>query len=795
MLRNCLKIAWRNLRKGKLYTLINITGLALGMATAVLLMLWVQNEMSYDTYHRQAKNIYRLVAHIKINDTETWHWASTPLRFADYLKANAPEVQQATRLNVPYGDFFTVKVGNELFSEKNFAFVDANWFEVFDYPFVKGNAKDFARDKFGIVLTESRAKQFFGEDDPIGKIVSHDTVNFVVRAVLKDNPSHSSFQFQVLAQNEARLANPSIRENESLWENFPYQTFVVCKEGLDVKQTSDKFSKLLSKARNAKEDETALELQPLAAVHMDATVQADGLPPSGDKPALYIFSMVALFILLIACINYVNLTTARANQRGKEVSVKKIIGASNRTLFGQFFTESAITSLLATALATVLIVYGLPLLNSLADNHFLLTNPTIWLILGGVTLFSIMLTGIYPSVLLASLQPVKLLKGTSVVGVKNATFRKGLVVFQFSFTIVLLIATFLIFKQLKFIQNKQLGYDKEHIYTLTIPWNIKNNEAVHQTLLQKLSAESSIVSVTASSMNIVDMQSTQSGSLNWEGKKPDWDPVYHKMSVGSDFQDMFKLKLTEGRWFNETNTDDENHVILNETAVKEFQIPQPAVGRRFELAGRKGQIIGVVKNFHFKSLHEKIAPMVIFRGNNWESTIYVKAAPSQFPKAIAVTEKVWRELIPSLEFKYDFLDDTYAKLHAKEQKQLLMFNVFAGVVLLISCFGLFALATFAAEQRIKEIGIRKVLGASVYQIVALLSKDFLKLVLVAFVIAIPVGYYVMHQWLQNFAYRIDIAWWMFALIGFLVLLVALVTVCYQAVRAALSNPVDSLRSE
>ncbi|MFN3849129.1 MAG: ABC transporter permease [Spirosomataceae bacterium] len=794
MIRNYLKIAFRNLFKNKIYTFINVFGLALGISTTALLALWIQNELSYDSFHAKSKNIYRINTHLKINDTDTWHWASTPLKLSDYFKENAPEVLQSTRLNVPYGEFFSVKIDNNVIGEKSFAFVDKNWFDVFDYTFISGNAKDFGSDKYNIAITQSKARQYFGDANPIGKIVSRDSINFVVKAVLADNPSNSSFKFDVLAQNEARLANPKVLENDSNWNNFNYTTFIVCSDGVNIKKTSDKFTKLLAKLREDKENNTSLEIQPITAIHFDNVMQSEWLAATGDKSTLYIFAIVAAFILLIACINYVNLTTARASQRGKEVSIKKMIGASNGSLFNQFFIESVITSIFAAAISVLLIIYGLPILDNLADNQFSLSNPIIWVILAVITVLSIVLTGIYPSILLSAFEPIKILKGTNIGGAKNATFRKSLVVVQFTFTIVILISTLLIFKQLKFIQDKNLGYDKENIYTLTIPWNIKNNKAVHQTLMQKLQAESSIQDVTASSMSIIDMQSTHSGSLNWDGKKPDWQPTVNQMSVVSDFNEFFKLKITDGRWFDEANAGDDNHVILNETAIKEFNIKK-AVGQRFEFHGRKGQIIGVVKDFHFKSPREKITPLVIFRNNNWQSTIYIKTAPNQFRNAIATTEKLWKELIPDLAFKYSFLDDSYAKLHEKEAKQSLMFNAFTSIVLLISCFGLFGLATFSAEQRTKEIGIRKVLGASVANIASLLSQEFMKLVLVAIVLASPIAYYFMKQWLESFAYKISIEWSVFALAGVLALLIAFLTVSYQAIKAALANPVNSLKTE
>ncbi|TAE39178.1 MAG: ABC transporter permease [Runella slithyformis] len=795
MLRNYLKIAFRSLFKNRTYTFINIGGLALGMAVAVLITLWVQNELNYDGYHRQAKDIYRVNTHLKVNETEAWHWAATPLKFADAFKENIPEIKEATRLYVPWNEF-SLTVNNEALTEDKMGFIDKNWFQVFDYQFIKGSYKDFIQDKNNIAITESRATKFFGKQNPIGKIIKHDSLNFVVVAILKDLPSNSVFRFEVLAQNGARLANPKELANDLQWSNFNYQTFVVCNNGIDAKAVSAKLTNLLIKLRAEEDSKTTLELEPLTAIHLGTSIKAEGMPLAADKTILSIFGLVAFFILLVACINYVNLSTAKASQRTKEVSVKKIIGATNGSLFNQFFLESIITSLIAAALAIVLIINGLTLLENLVDNRFSLTgNPVVWIILSGTTLFSIVLTGIYPSVLLSSLQPIKLLKGINVGGSKNASFRKGLVVFQFTFTIVLLIGTFLIFKQLQFIQNKKLGYDKSHVFTFAIPWNVKNAKVVRQTMMQQFDTESSIKAVTSANENIVDMRSTHSGSLNWKGKDPKTEPRVGQFCVSANFKDFFDLKLSDGRWFDKANAGDDNNVILNETAIKEFNIPKPVVGQQFEFHGKKGQIIGIAKDFHFRSPKEKIMPLVLYTNSGWQSTVFVKTSPNQLQKSIAIAEKTWKELVPGRAFKYAFLDETYEKLHRAEQNQLQMFAVFAAIVLLISCFGLFGLATFAAEIRTKEIGIRKVLGASVASITALLSKDFLKLVLVAIVIASPVAYYLMNKWLESFAYKTEISVWVFAASGSLAVGVACLTVGYQAIRAALVNPVKSLKTE
>lgn len=535
MLRNYLKIAFRNLWKNKIYSVINIFGLGLGMATSVLLFLWVQNELSYDSFHEKSDNIYRLNSHLKMDESETLHWANTPFELAESLKAIAPEIQEVTRLYVPYGAY-TLKIRNENSDKNKIGFVDANWFDVFDYQFVVGNSKDFSNDKFNVAITESKAKLFFGNIDPIGKIIQHDSLNFVVQAIMKDLPSNSSFQFEILAQNAARLVNPKDFADDSNWDNFNYQTYILCNSGINIQSVSNKFTKLLSKLREDKENKTTLELQPLGALHFDNTIQAEGLTPTADTSVLYIFSIIGVFILLIACINYVNLTTAKASQRTKEVSVKKMIGASNKSLFYQFFIESIITSFISASVAIILVFYGISILENLSDNHFSFReNQSIWYILVSITLVSVALTGIYPSILIASIKPINLLKGSNIGGTRNDVFRKALVVFQFTFTIVLLTGNLLIYRQLKFIQNKDLGYSKEHIFTVVIPRNVKNGTVIQQSLIDKLKKESSIQDVTMSNEKIVDTQSSNGGTINWPGKDPKLSPVLSQMAITDNF--------------------------------------------------------------------------------------------------------------------------------------------------------------------------------------------------------------------------------------------------------------------
>jgi putative ABC transport system permease protein len=675
------------------------------------------------------------------------------------------------------------------------AFVDKNWFDVFDYQFIKGNSASILSDKYNAVLSEKKAQELFPNENPIGRVIKHDSLLFVVGAVVKNSPSNSSFQYDVLLQNEARMSNPSIAENDENWGNFNYQSFIVGSKDMNPKKASEKLTQFLKKSRKSEEDNTQLELQKLSEIHFDNIFQSAGLAPSGDKTIVNIFSLVALFILLIASINYINLTTAKASQRIKEVCIKKMIGATKMGLFYQFILESFLTSFIAALFSLLLIYFGLPLMNELSESNFsLVSNPTIFYILGGIAIVSVFLTGIYPSLFISSFNPTQSIKGSLGFNTKSSGFRKGLVVFQFTFTVVLLMSTLLIFKQLTFIQTKPLGYNKEHVFTIEVPWNLPNSANVGKVISQKLKLESSVKEVSMSNAKIVNILNTHSGSLKWPGKDTTWNPTTTLLKVSPNYKDFFNLKLIEGRWLNDQKADESNY-ILNETAIKEFKIPKPWIGQSFEVNGRKGEIVGIVKDFHFKSLKEPITPIVLFNNSEYLSTINIKAHIGQYEEALASSEIIWKQLVPNSIMKYEFLDDAFNNLHKNESKQLKMFNAFAVIVLLISCFGLFGLATFAAEIRIKEIGIRKVMGASISSIVNLLSKDFLILVSISIVLATPIAWWAMKKWLQQFAYHIDFDTSIWLLSSVFVIVIAFLTVSYQAIKAALMNPVKSLKTE
>lgn len=790
-----LKTAWRDLMKGRVYSAITIAGLGIAMAAATLIFLWVQNEYRFDAYHTNAERIYRINAHLQTGSDETWHWPQTPLLLAENVVGKVPGFEKFTRMVPSYGNE-VLKYNNTLIPNKKLLFVDSNWLEFFDYQFVAGSVKNFKENPLGIALTKRKAEEVFGKSDPLGKAIEVNGKNLRVEAVLEDNPSNSSFQFELFVPIEVQYEDEEQRENDRSTNNFNYQTFLLAnKEGIDKAETSEKISTIFAEMRGDTSKSTTLALAELKGIHFDIEMASEELVSPVDPKNLMLFGLVAFFILLIACINYINLTTARASQKSKEIGLKKIIGASRAHLFWQFISSSALMSTISAGLAGLIVVQVLPFQTLLFETKFShIFNPSVWLILAATTLLSIILSGIYPALLLSGIEPIRLVGNKGGLNGKNGAFRKGLVVFQFGFSILMLLCTFVIFQQYNFLQNKELGYQKDHIFSFTIPWNLSKEDNVKDTFEQKLGVETSISDVTFSNSQIVRIGNMHSGSLKWEGKAEDYEPTVTQLSVNRNFKDFYNIAMASGRWFNSDTEAEKKNVILNETAVREFNIPKPVIGQAFEFHGEKGQIIGIVKDFHFQSPKQKIGPLIMYR-NGYMGNVSVKTTKENYAKSLAIAEQTWKELIPDRPFEYSFLDDTYQKMHKSEEKQLLMFNLFGGVVLLISCFGLFGLATFATEVRIKEIGVRKVLGAGVFGIIGLLNKDFLKLVGIAMLCSFPIAYWLMKIWLADYAYQIEIKWWYFATVAILVVLVTFITVSYQTVKAAIANPVNSLKSD
>ena len=803
MIKHFFKIAWQSLLRHRLNTVINISGLSIGMAASLLIFMWVTNEVSYDKYHQDAKNIYRLKNYVAIDSKSTWIWENSPYLLGDEIEKKLPEVLSVTRVKPLYwgGTHFNIK--GEFIKETKCAYVDSKWFSVFDYDFVRGSEEAFNAHPFSLVLTESKAKKYFGNDDPIGKTIRIDTIDYEIRGIIKDIPSSSSFQYDVLIPQAAWLANPSNRKNDESWGNFNYITFIKLRPGAVVKDLPAKITTILSV--NKKSDNIKTGIIGLADMHFENDLQSSVME-HGNKNVVIVFSILGVLLLLIACINYVNLVTARASLRAKEVSIKKITGAGRGHLFFQFVIESFIVSFISLVITMLVIKLVLPSFNQFTEKNFVVsfTEKWFWMITGGTLLLAIILTSIYPAVLLSSFKPIAIFRGFNALKIKDVTLRKGLVVTQFTIAIVLIIGTIVIHQQLKFINTQNSAYDKSQILSFNIPYKLLSKykeEGTRNQFLNSIKAEllkeSSIKEVTCLNQgSVINMQGFSSGESNdWDGREKDFMPGIGFFYTDVDFKNMLNLEMKEGRWYEPGNRADEHNSILNETAIREFNIRKPVIGQRFVSQGDTGVIIGVVKDFYYKSMHEKIGPIVIRNNNDYNSNFLVKSEPGKILEAQKAAKKVYNNFFASSPFVSGFLDDEFEKLYNADHKTASLVWLFSAIAIFLSCLGLFGLAAFTAERRTKEIGVRKVLGASVTGIVSLISKEFVALVIISMVIASPIAWWAMTKWLEEFSYRINISALFFIVAGVVTLLVAIATVSIHAIKAAITNPVKSLRTE
>jgi putative ABC transport system permease protein len=793
MFSNYFKTAWRSIWKNKTTTAINVTGLAVGMTAAILIFLWVQNEMNYDNYHKDTANIYRLTTNLKANG---WIWETTPLLLADAAKKEVPEIEKTTRLYA--GEMPVFNINNNLSYEKNCAYVDDDWFKIFNYDFIEGNPAAFAQDPNSIILTASEAKRFFGNNDAIGNVIHMDSMNYVVKAIVADAPANSSFQYTSFIPLANLLKNADRRANDEQWDNANYITFIKVKPGATSPVMSKKITDVLQKHSGDTEKQTTISLINLKEMHFETDLQSSSFI-SSNKNNVYIFSLLGILLLLIACINYVNLTTAKASLRAKEVSVRKIVGANKYQLFNQFLSEAFLVSCFALIVTLTLIHFCLPAFNAFTGKHFELplTSLNLWKVIGITLLTAFLLNSIYPALLLSSFNPLHVFRGFTILKLKDSYLRKGLVTVQFAISVMLITGTIVIYQQMQFIQQINAGYNRSQVLMTNASPNIDFNKKgeIVDALKQDLLRQSSIQSVSLANQSIVNVGSYSTGNADWDGHDTSFNPKIAQLSTDADFANTMQLQMEEGRWFDKGNEADKNNVVLNEEAIKEFKIHQPYVGQRFTWKGKQGQIIGIVKDFKYKSLHEKTGPLVAFQNPNWYRTFMIRVKPKNTSQAIAALENTWKKLLPGIPVEYNFLDDSFNELYKDDQQTSTLIFVFAIIAIFISCLGLFGLAAFTAERRTKEIGIRKVLGATVTGIVELLTKDFLKLVLIAIVIASPVAWYVMSRWLQDFAYRIQISPWMFIIAGLFAIFIAIITISFQAIKAAIANPAKSLRTQ
>ena len=794
MFKNYFKIAFRNLWRHKIFSFINIMGLAVGMTACFLIYLYVTFELSYDAFNSKADRIYRVVADIK-TPTETINAGGPAWAVAPNAKDEFPEVEQFVR--VAANDNVLIRKGDIKFQEANSMWADSAFFKIFDFKLLKGDPNTALKDPFSIVFTETAAKKYFGNADPIGKtlLITGDGLPAKVTGVMKDMPENSQIKGDVV------LSMSTITEKfnsglDSQWSNYGSSAYLLLKPGTNAKQLEKKFPAFLER-RNGTEMKKiqmypTLFLEPLRDVYLRST--RDG-SKTGNINNVYIFSIVAIFILFIACINFVNLTTARAVERAKEVGIRKVVGAERKQLTMQFIGESVVLCLIAFILTIILSALLLPLFNQLAGKSIsdgIFRHPQYILLLFISSIIIGFIAGAYPALVLSSFKPITVLKGRFSTGTKGIILRKGLVIAQFTISIILIIATIVVYNQMKYMRSQDLGFNKDQMMVIDTqgdPAKTTFKEALSQIPNVKYTAMSSSVPGGGNPGAYSEI----------ENKKGDLQIANLDLYfVDFDYIKQYGIKMVAGRGFSrDFKTDTTQAMVLNEAAVKMFGYasPEQAIGKRFKQWGREGKIIGVMKDFHFRSLQQVIKPLSMRIEPQGCNLVSVKIAPYNTSATIAAIENKWKQLIPNRPFDYSFLDESFDKQYRSEDRFGRLFLNFAILAIFISCLGLLGLASYSTIQRTKEIGVRKVLGATTSNIVNLLSIDFLKLVLIAFMIAAPIAWFGMYRWLQNFAYRISPGLWAFILAGLLAVLIAFLTVSFQAIKAAITNPVKSLRTE
>jgi len=786
--KNYFKTAWRNLVRNRFYTIINISGLAVGLTIGILILLWVQDEFSFDSFHSNAKNIYRL-ENIVGTGSSRQLWTVTAAPIGMLAKKQIPGVKEFVRIS--YNGFYGLfKYKDKMFNEQRNFFTDPSFFSMFDFKIIKGNSANPFPDNNSIVITESTSKKYFGNDNPIGKIIIADEkTNFKVTGVVKDFPKNSTIQGDMmfpmgLLAEKTYTGNTEGKNLDNDFGQFGYDTYLLLDGGLELNTLPDKLRQLHLAVKSDDTDIGYL-LLPLEKMHL---YSADG--SDGGIGTVRMFIIIAVLILVIACINYVNLSTARSMLRAKEVSLRKIVGAARVQLFLQFIIETALLFVFATVIALSLAYFLMPFFNKVSGKELTVnfSDYHIWMVIFYTITGTLITSSIYPAILLSSFEPIKALKGKISAKLSDALFRKVLVVIQFAFSVMLITGTIVIGNQLSYIRSKQLGYEKEHVLSFNMINMRHHFDAVKADLLK----QPGISGITWVNSNIINIQN-QTGDNEWDGKQPGETMMLSPLAVDKDFISFFKMQMVDGSGFTGSPADS-SHFILNEAAVKAARITNP-VGKKFRLWENEGTIIGVVKDFHFNSMREKIKPAILYYNNAQSGSIYIKTTGVNVSKAIAAAAQEWKKYNTGFAFDYAFLDDTYNNLYKPEQQTGLLFNIFSAIAIFISCLGLFGLAAYTAQVRTREIGVRKVLGASVSGIIQLLAADFIKLVMIAIVIAVPVSWYAMNKWLQEFAYKINIGWAVFVVAGLIAIVIALITISFQSVRAAIANPVESLRTE
>ncbi|MFC2160423.1 ABC transporter permease [Acidobacteriota bacterium] len=776
MFFNYLKLTLRNIRKHKAYSMINISGLAIGIACCLLIMLWVQDELSYDRFHDNAENLY---APTFSNGSRVM-----PTALSEFLKTEYPEIVSSSRFGNMGRNL--IKFEDKEIYEEGGIIADPDFLRMFTVPFLAGDSDSALDDPNSIVLSERLARRLFGNKDSIGETVTFGTAyDLKITGIMENYPSNSHIQLEyILPIAFTKVWN----RNLNTWEYNNINTYVQLQPGTDVRSVDKKISGVVESHRP--QDKRPLSLQPVTRLHLNPFNHM-------GSPILfvYLFSALAFFILLIACINFINLTTARSSSRAKEVGIRKTVGAYRNNLIKQFFGESLFLTLIASLGGIVLAIFFLPMFNNLTGKdfswEFILQQRFLFGILG-IILLTVFLGGCYPALFLSKFQPVKVLSGKLRTGMKGAMFRKILVVFQFSLSVFLILGTLMVYRQVHYLQERDVGYDRSNIVNFGIGSRfIQNSETIKAELL----SNPNIQNVTLVDVAPYRWQSNAGvGDVFWEGKT-DQQVKMVMTNVDFDFLDTFGLEIAQGRFFSkEYSTDTTDAFVVNEAAVRAMEMDSP-IGKELKVWDFDRQIIGVVKDYNFESLHNEIIPMAMRIDPNGYQQACIRIESQNVSNTLGFLETKWKEIYPEYPFEYQFLDDRIQNLYRSEQSIGKIVSVFTVLALFISCLGIFGLSSYTAEQRTKEIGIRKVLGASAASVVRYISKEFITLIVIANILMWPVAYILLNKWLQAYAYQVNFGWAIFVLTGISVLLISLLTVGGQILRAAMANPVDSLRYE
>ncbi len=795
MFRNHFKIAFRQLWKYRTYTAVNLAGLAIGLAACWVILLYVGNEWSYDRFHRQSGRIYRTVVQASWPGSHL-HVATSSAPFGPTLKKDYPEVENYTRVLTEGGGL--LKAGDKRLQTDAVILADSTFFRVFTFPLLAGNPATALAVPDAVVLSESLARRLFGSPAAaMGRQVTWDLrQTSTVTGIMKDVPANSHLRFEAVRSLPGDMG--------AGWQAFDLYTYILLKPGASVATLRSRLPGFYDRYMRAEMGEGVnfrMELQPLTDIHLRSALDYE-LGVNGSARNTYLYTIIAVLVLLIACINYMNISTARSSVRIKEVGVRKALGSVQQQVAGLFLTESILLALMAALLAIVLTSLVLPYFNVLAQTELSLWQYGTGYTLLALALFALLaglLAGSYPAFFMSGFKTVNALKGKLTNRLSNASLRKGLVAFQFTVAIVLIAVSIVCWRQMRFLQEKDLGFQKDQVVTFHLHDRaVRNQIAAIKAELKK----SPYIESVAATSNPIGRNNISSNGFRAEknGKFEEASLIAQNFKADEDFVPTMGLQLAEGRNFSAAQPGDRyNAILVNETMVKELGLENP-VGKRVQFKAdtvRERRIIGVVKDFHIYSLQHKIAPVALMMAPapSWEDNLYVRLQQGRIPEAVQHIQTVYRQFEKNYPLELHFTDDDFARQYAAEQTQGRVFLVFTALAVFVACLGLFGLAAFTAEQRTREIGVRKVLGASVGDITGMLSADFLRVVLLASVLAVPLAWWAMHRWLQDFAYRISLSWWMFALAGALALLVALGTVGYQALRAALTNPTRSLRSE